>query len=146
MRSAVLTPLIITVCLLSYANTNYCFLSLCDRKVGDAFLSRLTSSIIHTQHSQTIWVLLLCHSLWLFSHACLLWASGLYLQTILWWSITDANKRGIFHPQNQHCSCVLCKLSFPSADHPATEEPGKSIKCTPAKNKGTQYDWNYILS
>lgn len=66
-RASVFTPLIISLCLLSYPNTNYCFLSLCDRKVGDAFLSRLMPSIIHAQHPQTICVFLfarICEFLW----------------------------------------------------------------------------------
>lgn len=103
------TTLIISLCLLSYPNTNYSFLSLCDRKVGDAFLSRLTPSIIHTQHPHVCLCSVVC--LWISPKYTFFVHSGTYLQIILWWSITGLEIKGCTKSTLQ-LQYILCELSF----------------------------------
>lgn len=90
MRDSKHSPPIISFCLLSYPNTNYCFLPLCDRKVGDAFLSRLMPSIIHTQHPQTIFLFaIICEFLSSVSALCI---RNILTEDILW-SISNPNRK-----------------------------------------------------
>lgn len=119
MMAAVFTPLIISLCLLSYPNTNYCFLSVRQKGWGCIFKQPDAINNSHTPSTDNMCVSLRQNLPSEISQVRLLCASDTYLQII---SIRPKRERDLWI---KHCSYDMYCRSF---------------HLWPACNKGTATD------